>query len=410
MKTGLIGVVVKIGLVLFRSRRLHGPAILLLAGASLLRAADTVAVLPSFNETNNANLDWIGESVAETLREAFAGAGVLVLSREERVEVYRRLAVRSGVPLTRATVLRIGEALDAGHIVFGQFDLTPPQPGETNSRGTLKLTANIIDAKNLRTGPQFFESGRLEDLSLLESRLAWQCLYYFRPHTAPAQNEFLKDRPPVRIDAVESYVRGLLSEAPESRQKLFAQAARLDARYSEPAFQLGRMAFEKKSYRTALDWLSKVAPGDSHYHEAQFLLGLCRYYEGDLDGAIQTLQTVASNVPLNEVFNDLGAAQSRKNRPEALENFKKALEGDEADPDYWFNLGYAQWKSGQVADASRSFKEVLARTPDDEEAKDLLARCKNGDLPHSGETLNAERIKNGFEETVYLQLRAELKK
>ena len=115
-------------------------------------------------------------------------------------------------------------------------------------------------------------------------------------------------------------------------------------------------------------------------------------------------------MPLDEVFNDLGAAQSRKNRPEAIDNFKKAIEGDEADPDYWFNLGYAQWRTGKIADAAKSFHAVLDRSPDDDEARTLMLRCERGDLPHPGETLDAERIKQDFEETVYLQLQAELKK
>ena len=44
---------------------------------------------------------------------------------------------------------------------------------------------------------------------------------------------------------------------------------------------------------------------------------------------------------MNEVYDDLGAAQSRLNATEAaLASFRKALEGDSADPDYHFNLGY----------------------------------------------------------------------
>ena len=30
--------------------------------------ADTVLVLPFFNESNSRNIDWIGESIAETIR------------------------------------------------------------------------------------------------------------------------------------------------------------------------------------------------------------------------------------------------------------------------------------------------------------------------------------------------------
>jgi tetratricopeptide (TPR) repeat protein len=376
----------------------------------LFGAADTVGVLPFFNQSNAANMDWMGESVAETLRESLAAAGVLALPRAERVEVYKRLSVRSGPVLTRATILRIGQTMDAAQIVFGSFEVVPPPAGDSASRGQLKITANLIDAKRLKTGPQFFETGALEDLSLLESRMAWQCLHYFQPHSTPPEDAYLHDRPPVRIDAVESYIRGLLTDSPDQKQKLFLQASHLDPRYSDPAFQLGRMAFDKKDYQTAQTWLEKIASTYSHYHEAEFLLALCRYYAGNFDGAIGILEALSTEVPLNEVFNDLGAAQSRKNQPASIESFKKALDGGETDPDYWFNLGFAQWKNGRPADAAQSLKASLERDPDDDEAKALLARCQRGELPHPGENLNLERIKKTFEETVFLQLQAELKK
>jgi len=373
-------------------------------------AADTVAVLPFFNQTSDKTLDWIGESVAETLRESLSNEGVLALNREDRVEVYRRLSVRPAVILTHATVMEIGESLDAAQIVFGRFELAEAAAGEGNMQRVLKITANVIDAKRLHTGPQFFESGTLESLSAMESRLAWQTLVYFHPKSVPDEQRFLESHPPVRIAAVENYIRGLLAETPQKQKKYFLEAARLDAQYSEPAFSLGKAAFEDQDYAPSAGWLEKVALTASHYHEAQFLLGLCRYYQDDFEGAAKALEGVAAVMPLDEVYNDLGAALSRKNRPEAIENYKKALEGDDADPDYWFNLGYAQWKTGQVADAARSFHAVLDRSPDDEEARTLMKRCERGDLPHPGETLNAERIKQEFEETVYLQLQAELKK
>ncbi len=344
---------------LFRSSLLCFLGTLCLQTLPLYGAVDTVAVLPFFNESKDPNLNWIGESVAETLRESLSAAGVLALSREERVEVYQRLSVRSGATLTRATVLRIGQSLDAGQVLFGRLEFTPPPAGDSTSRGTLKLTANPMDLKRLKEGPALLESGRLEDLSLMESRLAWQVIKYFQPRSAPSEADYIRNRPPVRIEAVESYIRGLLVGSPEQQQKLFQQSARLDARYSEPAFQLGRMSFNKKDYKGAGVWLDKVAANDSHYHEARFLFGLCQYYMGDFDGAASTLQQVAAQVPLNEVFNDLGAAQSRKNRPEAIENFRKAHEGDETDADYWFNLGYVLWKNGRATDAVQDFKAVL---------------------------------------------------
>jgi len=49
--------------------------------------ADTAVVLPLFNYTKSPNLDWIGESVAERVRESLASEGLLLTSREDRMEV-----------------------------------------------------------------------------------------------------------------------------------------------------------------------------------------------------------------------------------------------------------------------------------------------------------------------------------
>src|SRR5712691_5345227 len=93
---------------------------LLAVGVAFLGAAaiqaDTVLVLTFFNESKTQSVDWMGESIAETIRESLASQGVLALSREDRMEGYRRLSVRPNALLTRASVLKIGEALDAGKL------------------------------------------------------------------------------------------------------------------------------------------------------------------------------------------------------------------------------------------------------------------------------------------------------
>src|SRR5262249_55739424 len=161
---------------------------------------------------------------------------------------------------------------------------------------------------------------------------------------APAERTFMQARPAVRLDAVESYVRGLLASSGEQRHRYFTQAARLDEHYSQPCFRLGKTFWEDKDYRVAAGWLERVAVTDPHYLEAQFFLGLSRYMAGDFKGAEQRFQTVSVAMPLNEVFNNLGAAQLQRGDFEpAAANFRKALEGDNADPDYHFNLGFALW-------------------------------------------------------------------
>jgi Flp pilus assembly protein TadD len=116
---------------------------------------------------------------------------------------------------------------------------------------------------------------------------------------------------------------------------------------------------------------------------------------------------------LNEVYNDLGAAQAqRQGYAEAESNFRKALEGDDTDPDFHFNLGVALWRGGKFAEAADSFRAVLARNAADNEATSLLGRCLKKEPARLGDTRSDGklRLKTNYEENAFRQLQAELGK
>jgi tetratricopeptide (TPR) repeat protein len=389
-------------------KKLLAPVLLLCAFGPV--RADTFLVLPFFNRTSSPNLDWIGESISETIRESMAGQGLVVLEREDRQEAYRRLSVRPNSLLTRATVVKLGLALDAGVVVYGGYTLTPMPDAKPPSRGSLKITAHLLDLRRKRQGPEFPEIGALEDLSFLETHLAWVTLQFVTPKTVPSEGDFRKAHPPTRVDAVENYTRGLLAPTAEEKKIFFLRAARLDPAYSQPCYQIGKLFYQRKDYKNAADWLVKVAAADTHYHEANFLLGLCRFHLSDYAGAEAAFDLVAKTVPLNEVLNDLGAAQSRLNSPDAVDSFQKALEGDPADPVYQFNLGYALWKQGDFDAAAERFHAVLERTPNDEQAQELAGLCRARTGPKKNEirTQRLERLKMEYEESAYWQLKAVL--
>jgi tetratricopeptide (TPR) repeat protein len=163
----------------------------------------------------------------------------------------------------------------------------------------------------------------------------------------------------------------------------------------------------------AAGWLERVARSDPRYFEARFFLGLCRYLSGDLKGAEECFQVVAAELPLNEVYNDLGAAQAqRQDYSDAETNFRKAREGDDTDPDFHFNLGVALWRGGKFSEAAESFRAVLARNAGDAEATTLLGRCLKNEPLRVGDTRSDGklRIKTNYEESAFRQLQAELKK
>jgi len=381
------------------------PLLLCILAGSL--HGESYLVLPFFNHSDARNLDWIGESVAESVRDTLAAEGALTISREDREEAYRRLSTRLYTQLTKASVIKIAEVVDASHVIFGRFEL---QPSATNaaSRGTLRITAQILDLKKIRSGPEFVAFGELEDLAALQTHIAWQALQFLLPKTSPSEEEFRRRHVVIRVDAMEYHIRGLLAANQQQKHHFFTQAARLDPRFSPPCFELGRLHWAADNYAAAADWFERVSPSDSNANEAMFFKGASKFYLGDYAAAQAAFETVAKVLPLNEVYNNLGAAQSRRNLPESIQSFQRALEGDPNDYVYLFNLGYAYYKRGDFDAAATQFRAVLQRDPEDQQATVLLGRSlqKTPARPGDPKTDNLDRLKHEFNESAFLQLRS----
>jgi tetratricopeptide (TPR) repeat protein len=385
-------------------------ALVLLFLSSLSGAnAETSLIVPFHNISESPSLDWIGESISETIREALVSYDVLVLTREEREEAAHLLSLGPAARPTKASVMKLGTELDAGQVVHGEFEWTPEDGSSSPSKGLLRITAHVVDLNRLVRGPDLVEDGAMSDLAEMQTRLAWKTFQYLLPDKCPEEKEFFASRPPVRIDAMENYIRGLLAPALEQRHRFFTQAVRLDPEFSAPCFQLGRMRWEGNSYRVASQWLERVSPDDAHYLEANFLLGICRYRRGDYAGALAAFDLVAESVPLNEVRNNLGAAQFRRRLPGALGNLLRALDGDPGDSDYHFNVGYVLWNQGDLPAAQERFRAALEIDPEDADAQQMLQRCLNESGPRRGDLSSEglERLKENYEEVAYRQLRAD---
>jgi tetratricopeptide (TPR) repeat protein len=383
-----------------------------LAAAGGCLCAQTLAVLPFANITAPASaapFDWIGESIAETVRDAVGVRGGLTIARTDVDEAFRRLNLRPISLLTQASVLKVGAALEVEQMAYGTFQFIPDTTAPAGTRrGALKIAARVIDRGKLARSSDLSESGNLEDLPTLEAHLAWRVLMIVAPRLAPPEADFRTLRPNIRLDAQESYIRGLIAREPEQRERFLLQATRIEPKFGHPAFELGRIHYDRKEYRQAVQWLQKIAPDDVHAHDASFLLGLAFYQAGDYAGAQKAFQSLAAVVPLSEVLNNLGAAQNRRRIPEAVESFARASQGDPNDPTYYFNLGYAQWQKGDFPSAAVAFRSELERQPDDQLATLLLGLCIKRQGPRQGDAQleSLERLKTNYEERAYLQLKA----
>lgn len=369
----------------------------------------TVLILPFQNGSQFSDLNWVGESASETLRQEFSNADQIVFDRDSIKEAMGRLSLRPGATFTKATLIRLGQTLDADYVCYGSYEATL-SPGDAQLKNSsIRLVAHYLDLRKLHEGPDLSEAGKLSDLSRLEEHLAWQSLKYLDPGSNWAVEDFLSPKNFTRVDAEESYIRGLLSSNKDQQQKWFLQAAALDPHFTSPVFELGKLLLQSKDYGQAVQWLGRVPASDSRYAEARFKMGLSAYALADYNASAGFFRDVLKKFPMNEVYNNLGAAESQLNMPAAADEFRHALEGDPNDPVYLFNLGAALLRTNSFDEAARRLQAVVDRDADDHEAQTLLDRAHGRQpLDSVAKPPAPPRLKINFDETAFRQLKAML--
>jgi tetratricopeptide (TPR) repeat protein len=369
----------------------------------------TILVLQFHNNSQYPDLDWVGESIAETLMNEFGAANEIVLDRVARAEGMQRLAVRSGALFTKATLIKLGQSLDTDYLCYGTYDAKLP-PGDSQLKNSsIQISARFLDLRKMHDSPELSEAGKLIDLSRLEEHLAWGSLTYLEPRAKLPLQQFIVPQKLTRIDAEESYIRGLLSSNKDQQQKWLAQALVLDRQFTAPAFELGQLALERKDYAQALKWFQRIPANDPRYTEARFKMGLSSYAAGEYAVAADYFREVAKTAPLNEVYNNLAAAENRLHLPSAVDDFRRALDGDQNDTAYLFNLGLALLENKSFEEASKRLRELVNRDPDDDEARALFNRAeRHGTASADKAPMPPERLKDNFDVTAFRQLKAML--
>jgi len=377
----------------------------LLALGSQLHAA-TVLVLQFHNSSRYSDLNWVGESIAETVKDELSAQNQIVFGREARAEALRRMSLRPGADFTKATLIRLGQSLDADYVYYGTYEANLASGDSDLKRSSIQVSAHVLDLKKLHDGPDLAEAGKLVDLSRLEEHLAWQALRFLDPTSGLPVDKFLAPAKLTRVDAKESYIRGLISTNKEQQQRWFMQALALDPRATNPAYELGKLALERKEYRPAISWFQRISATEPHYPEARFKMGMAAYGAADYGSSANYFREVAKTFPINEVYNNLAAAENQLNQPNAIDDFRRALDGDPNDPVYLFNLGNALLRAGRFDEAAQRFQSALSHTPNDGEARTLLARAQRREIPPSTSRVGPDRLKQNFDMAAFQQLKA----
>jgi tetratricopeptide (TPR) repeat protein len=326
----------------------------------------TILVFPFENQSARQDLGWISEGSAEIISARLAGTQRYVLGREERNEAYEQLGIPPGTPLTLASEYKVAQTLGVGWAVVGNF---------TVEGDRLTARAQLLNVRDLKLSPPFEGSGELADLVDLQTRLAWRLLAsYDAGFTVGTEDDFSDRFADVRLDAFENYIRGILATDRQSRVRFLREADRLNPRDHQAAFELGRYYVGENDYADSEKWLRKLDHKDANYLESLFLLGVDEFFLGHEEEAQKAFSTLSQQIPLDEVWNNLGVILSRRHRyAEALTTLQRAYEGDPADADFCFNIALCYWYLKRYGDAAAYLGQALKIDDEDTASHSLLA-------------------------------------
>ncbi|MGH9804726.1 MAG: tetratricopeptide repeat protein, partial [Candidatus Acidiferrales bacterium] len=325
--------------------------------------AEMLLVVPFENSSRAADFEWLGESFSEALNARIPGNGYQVITREDRLAALERLGLPPGAPLSRASLLRLGEEAGADWLVTGNYEVQ----GEE-----LRARASLVHIRKPSLAPPLEQSGPLERLLDLQGELAWRLLRHLDSTFPLSRDAFLARSPRLSASAFESYVRGLLSLNRQQQRRYFLQANRLEPAYAAPIFRLGLIYFEDMDFATAARWLSRVPAEDALALDARFYLSLCHFHLSDYAQAAETLAPVAERLPAAPLWNNLGVFASRRGDPAAVAHFERALQTDPALMEPLFNLGLHYFRASQWQQALAPLERLVDLHPGDSAARALL--------------------------------------
>jgi tetratricopeptide (TPR) repeat protein len=329
-------------------------------------------VFPFQNVGASPRLDWLSEGLEELTIQRLSAAGGQVYSHEGRAVELERSGLPRSSKLSRATMLHLAEDLDADFVVFGKFTAT----------GTsLTIESQILKVNPARLLPALRETGTLDSLMDLNARLVWRMLSASDRNYKQSLAEFTKRQRPLRLDAFEHYIRGLLAAEDDARLRELREAARLEPDWPEPDFALGEVYFARRDCDSALPWYARVPKTNDRYVEAIFATGVCRLLLNQPDHAEESFTSLqealknkaVSGADLPEILNDLAIARARQGKTAAAQtDLRRAADLDPGEDYYPFNLGLLALQTNDFAAAAAYFREAAEREPDNPEDRALL--------------------------------------
>ncbi len=369
---------------------------LLLAASAGSAAAQTapsrVLVVPFEDSKDEPRFHWLREAAAVLVADGLRARGLAAIMRAERVRAFDQLHLPVSGPLSRATVVKVGQLVGAVDVVVGSFRVEGT---------TLTVSARSIRMDLGRLQPDVSERGELTDLFAVFERLSGRL--------APNAARPAAVSPPPPLTAFENYIKGLLAESPVAQASFLESALREAPTFDRARLALWEVRTEQGDHAAALQAARAVPASSALSRRAQFFAGISQIELRQYDDAMGTLKGLLGGDGGNPeadaaVLNNLGVLLTRRGGSPQTGTpayyLTKATDAD-PDPDYMFNLGYAYASVGNNQSAIYWLREALRRDPTDADAHFVLAAAlqATGSTVESGRERDlARRLSSRYEE------------
>jgi serine/threonine protein kinase/Tfp pilus assembly protein PilF len=326
------------------------------AGEYVSALPDTLAVMDFENLSRNADDDWIGSGVAESVgSELSRVAGLSVVAREKALKVKKALG---GTP----DALDLGHALGCRWVLSGSYQRMGPALRIT-SRLSEVATARVVSSEKL--------DGRLEEIFQMQDRLATS--------TAAVLNLTLPSAPAPsaarNLDAYESYARGrrlfhqLAKGTFEQARELFEETIARESGHAPALAGLSAVHAMRFTFTTdprelamAADYAQRAIAADESLGEPHIWLGYALWRQWKVEEAFREEESAMKLDPANP-FGPYFAGWCRisAGRPaEALRLFQRAIEVDKQHGWSWLGVGFSHAELGQFSEARWSLEQAVA--------------------------------------------------
>jgi Flp pilus assembly protein TadD/TolB-like protein len=321
-----------------------------LSWISSAAAADaTVLVFPLENRAG-LQLAWVGESLALSITEQIRMPGIAVIDRDDRLDYLERADLPPNLPLSIASMIRVGQLASADYIVTGHY---------SGKEDRLDVRLQALDLRTMRRGGEVSASGPLSALPQMENELAYNAVTNAGLNRTLSREAFKQRTRRMPNTAVSQFVASLETQDEEEQILALKRAISIHPDFPEALFRLGRYYYDAGNCDSAVRYLEPARKSPSRYLASQFMLGVCYLKREDHAEAVRSFSSIADSRPSVAVLNNLGVAELRQgDYAVATQHLLDAGKLSRSDPAVALNLAILRYLQGNM-EAARSVLERI---------------------------------------------------